>query len=282
METGTVFLQLPESEARRAPEGDGGNGSVDGDATRNPFAGLVSHLRASWLSGKTRPMEYRVAQLEALGRFLDDKKQQILEATASDLGKPPFETELSEIMLCKNELHETLNNLCHWMKDEHVNKNLAMQLDSAFIRKDPYGVVLIIAPWNYPIQLFLVPLIGAIAAGNCVIVKPSEVSKNTERFVAEALPGYLDKVGHSPHRCGMAGAPLHTLSCALCLTHTPCLVPCIAQLPSSMLSQSPSLPGCCWWGQMVTGGTFSHFLAGLLCCGDRGCSRDHQAAGEQV
>ncbi|XP_014734138.1 PREDICTED: aldehyde dehydrogenase family 3 member B1-like [Sturnus vulgaris] len=193
METGTV-LQLPENEARRALECDGGNRSVDGDATSsNPFAGLVSHLRASWLSGKTRPLEYRVAQLEALGCFLDEKKQQILEATASDLGKAPFEAELSEIFLCKNELHETLNNLSHWMKDKHVDRTLAMQLDSAFIRKDPYGVVLIIAPWNYPIQLFLVPLIGAIAAGNCVIVKPSEVSKNTERLVAEALPGYLDK-----------------------------------------------------------------------------------------
>ncbi|NWV09948.1 AL3B1 dehydrogenase, partial [Ptilonorhynchus violaceus] len=159
----------------------------------NPFAGLVSHLRASWLSGKTRPMEYRMAQLEALGRFLDDKKQEILEATAADLGKPPFETELSEILLCKNELHETLNNLSRWMKDEQVDRTLAMQLDSAFIRKDPYGVVLIIAPWNYPIHLFLVPLIGAIAAGNCVVVKPSEVSKKTESLMAEALPSYLDK-----------------------------------------------------------------------------------------
>ncbi|XP_019145002.2 aldehyde dehydrogenase family 3 member B1-like isoform X3 [Corvus cornix cornix] len=194
METGTAFLQLPESEARRAPEGGGGNGSVDGDATsRNPFAGLVSHLRAAWLSGKTRPMEYRIAQLEALGHFLDDKKQHILEATACDLGKAPFEAELSEILLCKNELHETLNNLSHWMKDEQVDRTLAMQLDSAFIRKDPYGVVLIIAPWNYPIQLFLVPLIGAIAAGNCAIIKPSEVSKKTERLVAEVLPSYLDK-----------------------------------------------------------------------------------------
>uniref|UniRef100_A0A8D2MFT8 Aldehyde dehydrogenase domain-containing protein n=2 Tax=Zonotrichia albicollis TaxID=44394 RepID=A0A8D2MFT8_ZONAL len=158
METGTVFPQLPESEAKRAPGGDGGNGSVDGDAlSRNPYAGLVSHLRASWLSGKTRPMEYRVAQLEALGRFLDDKKQQIMDATASDLGKAPFETELSEILMCKNELHETLSNLSRWMKDEKVDRILAVQLDSAFIRKDPYGVVLIIAPWNYPIHLFLVP-----------------------------------------------------------------------------------------------------------------------------
>ncbi|NXR32344.1 AL3B1 dehydrogenase, partial [Zosterops hypoxanthus] len=158
----------------------------------NPYAGLVSHLRASWLSGKTRPMEYRVAQLEALGRFLDDKKQEILEATELDMGKPSFEAFFSEILLCKNELNVTLNNLYHWMKDEHVDKNLVMQLDSAFIRKDPYGVVLIIAPWNYPIHLCLVPLIGAIAAGNCAIIKPSEISKNTERLVAETLSCYLD------------------------------------------------------------------------------------------
>ncbi|NXL51111.1 AL3B1 dehydrogenase, partial [Podilymbus podiceps] len=158
----------------------------------NPYAGLVSRLRAAWLSGKTRPMEYRVAQLEALGRFLDEKKQEILEATALDMGKPPFEAEFSEILLCKNELNTALNNLSHWMKDEHVDKNLVTQLDSAFIRKDPYGVVLIIAPWNYPIHVFLVPLIGAIAAGNCVIIKPSETSKNTERLVAEVLSCYLD------------------------------------------------------------------------------------------
>ncbi|PKU33692.1 aldehyde dehydrogenase family 3 member b1-like [Limosa lapponica baueri] len=107
--------------------------------------------------------------------------------------QPRFEAEFSEILLCKNELHETLNNLSHWMKDEHVDKNTATRLDSAFIRKDPYGVVLIIAPWNYPINLVLVPLIGAIAAGNCVIVKPSEMTKNSEMLVAEVLPNYLDK-----------------------------------------------------------------------------------------
>ncbi|KFQ28856.1 Aldehyde dehydrogenase family 3 member B1, partial [Mesitornis unicolor] len=159
----------------------------------NPYAGLVSRLRAAWLSGKTRPVKYRVGQLEALGRFLDEKKQDILEATALDMGKPPFEAEFTEILLCKNELHETLNNLSHWMKDEHTDKSLVMQLDSAFIRKDPYGVVLIIVPWNYPIYLLLAPLIGAIAAGNCAVVKPSEISKNTERLVAEVLPSYLDK-----------------------------------------------------------------------------------------
>ncbi|XP_009573922.1 PREDICTED: aldehyde dehydrogenase family 3 member B1-like [Fulmarus glacialis] len=137
-------------------------------------------------------MEYRVAQLEAVGRFLDEKKEDILEATALDMGKPSFEAYFTEILLCKNELNNTLNNLSHWMKDENVDKNLVTQLDSAFIRKDPYGVVLIIAPWNYPIHLFLVPLIGAIAAGNCVVVKPSETAKSTERLVAEMLSCYLD------------------------------------------------------------------------------------------
>ncbi|XP_009330513.1 PREDICTED: aldehyde dehydrogenase family 3 member B1-like, partial [Pygoscelis adeliae] len=189
------------SDAGKAAEcgaGSGGSGGIGkgpvicSAVCANPYAGLVNHLRAAWLSGKTRPIEYRVAQLEALGRFLDEKKEDILEATALDMGKPRFEAEIIEITLCKNELHETLNNLSHWMKDEHVDRSLVTQLDSAFIRKDPYGVVLIIAPWNYPIHLFLVPLIGAIAAGNCVIVKLSEVAKNTERLVAEALPSYLD------------------------------------------------------------------------------------------
>ncbi|NXW25505.1 AL3B1 dehydrogenase, partial [Circaetus pectoralis] len=161
--------------------------------SENPYAGLVSRLRAAWLSGKTRPVEYRVAQLEALGRFLDEKQQDILEATAADMRKPFFESEFSEVLLCKNELHETLNNLSHWMKDEHVDKNLVTRLDSAFIRKDPYGVVLIIGPWNCPIHLLLVPLIGAIAAGNCVVIKPSEITKNSETLMAEGLPSYLDK-----------------------------------------------------------------------------------------
>ncbi|NXT85549.1 AL3B1 dehydrogenase, partial [Zapornia atra] len=156
-------------------------------------AELVSRLRAVWLSGKTRPMQHRVAQLEALGRFLGEKKQDILEATSADMGKPPFEVELSEISICRSELNHTLNNLSTWMKDEHVEKNWATQLDSAFIRKDPYGVVLIIGPWNYPINLLLVPLIGAIAAGNCVVMKPSEISRNVERLVAEMLPRYLDQ-----------------------------------------------------------------------------------------
>ncbi|NWY07893.1 AL3B1 dehydrogenase, partial [Nothoprocta ornata] len=159
----------------------------------NPYAGLVSSLRAAWLTGKTRPVEYRVAQLEALGRFLDEKKQDILDALASDMHEPSFEAEYSNIVLCKNELNDTLNKLDTWMKDEHVEKNLVTQLDAAFIRKDPYGVVLVIPPWHCPILPALVPLIGAIAAGNCVVLKPSEATKNIRTLMAEVLPSYLDQ-----------------------------------------------------------------------------------------
>ncbi|XP_031463127.1 aldehyde dehydrogenase family 3 member B1-like [Phasianus colchicus] len=187
-------MEQPLEHPRQPTDGEAGTaGGDDGSMSENPYAGLVSRLRAAWLSGRTRSLEYRMAQLEALGRFLEEKKQDILEATALDMHKPPFEAEFSEVLLCKNELNEALNNLSRWMKDKHVDKNLATQLDSAFIRKDPYGVVLIIGPWNYPIYLLLVPLIGAIAAGNCVIIKPSELTKNSEKLMEEVLPKYLDK-----------------------------------------------------------------------------------------
>ncbi|KAI4072694.1 aldehyde dehydrogenase 3 family member B2, partial [Homo sapiens] len=79
------------------------------------------------------------------------------------------------------------------MKDEPRSTNLFMKLDSVFIWKEPFGLVLIIAPWNYPLNLTLVLLVGALAAGNCVVLKPSEISQGTEKVLAEVLPQYLDQ-----------------------------------------------------------------------------------------
>nr|XP_060463417.1 aldehyde dehydrogenase family 3 member B2 isoform X2 [Panthera onca] len=95
--------------------------------------------------------------------------------------------------MCQNEVDLALKNLPTWMKDEPVAKNLLTQMGSAFIRKEPFGLALIISPWNYPVNLTLVPLVGALAAGNCVVLKPSEISKSTEKVLAEVLPQYLDQ-----------------------------------------------------------------------------------------
>ncbi|KAK1335634.1 hypothetical protein QTO34_003426 [Cnephaeus nilssonii] len=159
----------------------------------DPFEDTLQRLREAFRSGRTLPAEFRAAQLKGLGRFLQEHKQLLQEALAQDLHKSAFESEVSEISISQGEINLALRNLRAWMKDEPVPKNLATQLDSAFIRKEPFGVVLIIAPWNYPLNLSLVPLVGALAAGNCVVLKPSEISKNTEKILVEVLPQYLDR-----------------------------------------------------------------------------------------
>ncbi|XP_025771216.1 aldehyde dehydrogenase family 3 member B1 [Puma concolor] len=159
----------------------------------DPFADTLRRLREAFSAGRTRPAEFRAAQLRGLGRFLQEHKQLLQEALAQDLHKSAFESEVSEISISQSEINLALRNLRAWMKDEKVPKNLATQLDSAFIRKEPFGLVLVIAPWNYPVNLTLVPLVGALAAGNCVVLKPSEFSRSTEKVLAEVLPRYLDQ-----------------------------------------------------------------------------------------
>uniref|UniRef100_A0A8C6G107 aldehyde dehydrogenase [NAD(P)(+)] n=1 Tax=Moschus moschiferus TaxID=68415 RepID=A0A8C6G107_MOSMO len=159
----------------------------------DPFADTLQRLREAFVSGRTRPAEFRASQLKGLSRFLRENKQLLQEALAQDLHKSAFEAEVSEISISQNEINLALRNLRAWMKDEKVSKNLATQLDSAFIRKEPFGLVLILSPWNYPLNLSLGPLVGALAAGNCVVLKPSEISKSTEKVLAEVLPRYVDQ-----------------------------------------------------------------------------------------
>nr|XP_044997801.1 aldehyde dehydrogenase family 3 member B2 [Jaculus jaculus] len=159
----------------------------------DPHEDTVRRLREAFSSGKTRPAEFRAAQLQALGRLLSERKQQLQDALARDLHKSAFESDMSEIILCQNEVNLALKNLHTWMKDEPAATNLFTKMGSAFTRKEPFGLVLIISPWNYPVNLSLMPLVGAIAAGNCVILKPSEISKGTEKVLAELLPQYLDQ-----------------------------------------------------------------------------------------
>ncbi|XP_003798355.2 aldehyde dehydrogenase family 3 member B2-like isoform X2 [Otolemur garnettii] len=159
----------------------------------DPFEDTLRRLREAFATGCTRPAEFRAAQLRGLSRFLQDNKQLLQDALAQDLSKSAFEADMSELVICQNEVDLALRNLQAWMKDEPAATNMITKLDSAFIRKEPFGLVLIIAPWNYPVNLTLVPLVGALAAGNCVVLKPSEISKGTEKVLAEVLPQYLDQ-----------------------------------------------------------------------------------------
>ncbi|XP_065179264.1 aldehyde dehydrogenase family 3 member B1-like isoform X2 [Sycon ciliatum] len=102
-----------------------------------------------------------------------------------------MEVMLTEVATCRAEISAYLKKLKSWMKPEHVSKSIVFLGESTYIQRQPYGVVLIIAPWNYPFYLLLVPLIGAIAAGNCVVIKPSEVSVESEKLVREQLHNYL-------------------------------------------------------------------------------------------
>nr|XP_051687050.1 aldehyde dehydrogenase family 3 member B1 isoform X1 [Oryctolagus cuniculus]XP_051687052.1 aldehyde dehydrogenase family 3 member B1 isoform X1 [Oryctolagus cuniculus]XP_051687053.1 aldehyde dehydrogenase family 3 member B1 isoform X1 [Oryctolagus cuniculus] len=129
-----------------------------------PLEDRLQRLREAFDAGRTRPAEFRATQLRGLSRFLQENRQLLQAALAQDLHKSAFEAEVSELGISLGEIKLALRKLRAWSQDERVPRNLATQLDSAFIRKEPYGLVLIIAPWNYPVNLTLVPLVGAIAA----------------------------------------------------------------------------------------------------------------------
>ncbi|KAF3429542.1 hypothetical protein E2986_00708 [Frieseomelitta varia] len=157
------------------------------------YASLVDRTRTVFLSGKTRSLEWRKKQLKQALLMLEECEQEIISALATDLHKCKFETVTTEIKFTEGEVIELLRHLKEWSADEKPSKAIVNILDKVEIKKEPYGVVLVIGPWNYPFQLCAVPLIGAIAAGNCVILKPSELSSATSAVLAKIIPKYLDQ-----------------------------------------------------------------------------------------
>jgi len=153
---------------------------------------LVNNLRATFDAGRTRPVEWRTAQLRAMRRMLVENESEVFAAIAEDMGRPQLEAWYTEIGLVVTEIDHALANLNSWVRDRKVSSIMANFPSSSWVQPDPLGVVLIIAPWNYPIQLLLLPLIPAIAAGNCAVLKPSEISGASSRLIARLVPQYLD------------------------------------------------------------------------------------------
>lgn len=165
--------------------------------TRVPARGrdlgaLMEQLRATYATGKTRELEWREAQLRSLIKFFDEKETEISAALASDLGRGSFESWFGDVAPPKGDAQLALKNLRRWARSRHRRVPITQLPARARIQYEPLGVVLIIGPWNYPVNLSVGPMIAAIAAGNCVVLKPSEVAPATSRLMAEELPRYLD------------------------------------------------------------------------------------------
>lgn len=155
-------------------------------------AGLVAELRASFDRGTPRPEAWRRGQLRRLNDLMVAEEARIFEALKADLGRCATEAYVFEVGYCRSEVRHTLKHLSAWMRPERVSTPLHTAKATSRIHRQPLGVVLIIGPWNYPFQLAIAPLIAAIAAGNCAVVKPSELAPATSKLMGELLPRYLD------------------------------------------------------------------------------------------
>ncbi|MEI8000666.1 MAG: aldehyde dehydrogenase family protein [Actinomycetes bacterium] len=169
----------------------GGEPGLSG-ASPGDVSALVARLGATFRTGRTRPLAWRAEQLRGILRLLTAHEDELLAALAADLGKPPLEAYTTDVGFVKAEVDHALAHLGRWTRPERVPTPLLAQPGRAWVQREPLGVVLIIAPWNYPVQLTLGPLVGALAAGNCAVVKPSELAPATSAVLARRLPEHVD------------------------------------------------------------------------------------------
>ncbi len=151
------------------------------------FELLFSNLQANVIRLRNSGIKERRDKLTRLKNAIEKNEKQICDAIYSDFKKSPAETKLTEIYPVLREIKIAIKKLPEWMSAEKTKAPITFPLSKNYIRYESKGVVLIISPWNYPFQLAIGPLVSAIAAGNAVIVKPSEISKNTAEFLADFI-----------------------------------------------------------------------------------------------
>ncbi|OKL40313.1 aldehyde dehydrogenase [Pontibacter flavimaris] len=154
---------------------------------------LVKKQREFFSSGHTLDLAFRKERLRELQHTIQEHEQDLMDAMYADFHKPEMEAFSTEIGFVELELKLVLKNLQKWAKPKRVKESLLNFPSRSYIHSDPFGVALIIGPWNYPFQLLLNPLIGAMAAGNCAIVKPSELTPTTSAVVARMIRQHFDE-----------------------------------------------------------------------------------------
>ncbi len=165
---------------------------ISSDQSTLEIGPQVDNLRNAFCSGRTKNKTWRIQQLQQLKRMLIEQEGTLLAALKSDLGKSDQEGWVSEVGFVISDINHTLKHLNKWVKPRKVPTPLVTQLGTSYQLPEPLGTTLIIGAWNYPLMLVLSPLVAAIAAGNCAVVKPSELSEQTSTVLAELIPQYLD------------------------------------------------------------------------------------------
>ena len=148
---------------------------------------IVKNCRIFFETNKTKSYEFRISQLLKLQEVLNQNKKELLNALYSDLHKTEMEGFFSEFAIVRGELKFAIKHLKKWIKPKRVPTSIAHFKSSSKIMYEPFGTVLIMSPWNYPLNLTLAPLVGAIAAGNCAVVKPSNYSPATSEVIKKII-----------------------------------------------------------------------------------------------
>ncbi len=168
-----------------------------------PVADIVKRQHDFFSAGGTRDVSFRLEQLDRLKAVLKSNERAILDALHADLRKPPVEAYTSELGIVLADIAFARRRVARWARPRRVKNPPIHKYTKSFVYPEPYGVALIIAPWNYPVQLLLSPLVGAIAAGNTAVLKPSEISLNTSRVMTRIIgdtfdPAYIASVEGGP------------------------------------------------------------------------------------
>ena len=150
----------------------------------------LNNFQALFISGETRKERWRRKQLNALTNLLENHQQEILNALSKDLRKPPTEA-FFEIIAVKQEIKIAQKKLSKWMQTKQINVPISLRPAKAYVQPDPLGCILIIGPWNYPFSLTLQPLVGALAAGNTAVLKPSEHSPHVSNLINKLIKKYF-------------------------------------------------------------------------------------------
>ena len=148
---------------------------------------VIRSQRLFFHGGETRPVLFRLKQLRLLKQQVKERESLILEALCQDLNKPVFEAWVSEMALFYEEINMAISRLRRWARPEKIRTPIALEPAVSWVQPEPKGVVLIIGPWNYPFHLVMLPLVAAMAAGNCAVVKPSDKAGHTAQVVADLI-----------------------------------------------------------------------------------------------